>query len=474
MADLARPEMLGGPSRVEVLFATYFDTLGRILDRNGISFRIRKSGEHLVQTIKSDGQSSSGLFTRSERELEVETIEPALSRDDPVYALLESSGSKLHPMFSTDVRRSTWLFVNADCVIELVCDCGFISADDRKCAISEMELELRSGPRACVFKKAAELAQLLPVRLGVLTKPERGWMLREPERTCFKADKLLMDQGSRTADAFRQVCWHCIRLYRINEDLLLAGQGSEALHQARVAIRRLRAAMSSFRKLVAGDPQATDLKQELRWLAAQLGMVRDIDVLLERANSVSIRINLHDQRTKAYESLCRALDSSRARILFLNLAGWLSEGAWLHLHATEKLRARPIRKLAVAALERLHRKVERAGATLFEPDNDEGRHALRKDAKKLRYASEFFASQFQAAKQKCRYKKFLSTLEDLQDHLGQLNDRATTLALIRQMDIQGGLASFEGGDSTSKEALIASAQSAHAALMKTKPFWEAK
>src|SRR5262249_10887832 len=113
------------------------------------------------------------------------------------------------------------------------------------------------------------------------------------------------------------------------------------------------------------------------------------------------------------------------------------------------------------------------------------RHKLRIQAKKVRYASEFFGDLFGGKKASRRRAKFLSALERVQDCLGDLNDiavheeRITAIAGSRgQRRRRGGGSrrAFPAGFVTGREdarldTVLASANDAHAALAKIKPFW---
>src|SRR3546814_11189111 len=67
--------------------------------------------------------------------------------------------------------------------------------------------------------------------------------------------------------------------------------------------------------------------------------------------------------------------------------------------------------------------------------SDLARHEVRKDAKKLRYASEFFTSLFDRKRERRRHKKFVAALEGVQDKLGALNDLATAPQLLEQLGL---------------------------------------
>jgi triphosphatase len=463
-------QALGEPVEFDHLLATYFDTADRLLAKNGISLRIRREGGHLIQTIKSSGKSGSGLFDRREDVRKVRRMVPALEPGDPVASLLAGKGAELGPVFKVEVDRTIWRLADGDCRIEVALDLGFASAGEARRPISEIELELRSGNVACLFELADKLSRSIPVRLGILTKAERGWMLLEPERTSFKAEKLRLAKDMTSAAAFQLICQSCIRQFRLNEELLLASGGSEAVHQARVAIRRLRSAFTAFRKLIRDDATTALLNRDLRWLAGELGAVRDIDVLQEMAPTDQLKARLAELRGQAYAHLREILDTERSRMLFVDIARWLNQGAWLHLPESEKHRVRPLRDHAERVLARLFGKVRRGGYALFGRDLDEGRHELRKSAKKLRYALEFLGSQFSSRTEQVALKSFLSSLETLQEVLGRLNDLSSAGNAVKRLNLEDEWTGWPVSGHEKSE-LLAAAQGAHASLMGAHRFW---
>src|SRR3546814_2270038 len=104
------------------------------------------------------------------------------------------------------------------------------------------------------------------------------------------------------ADAFRHIAQSCVRQFRLNEALLLAGRDAGALHQVRVALRRLRSAFSIFKPVIGGDAH-TPLRDELRWLASELANARNLDVLLERAKPGALRDRIAASREAAYDAV---------------------------------------------------------------------------------------------------------------------------------------------------------------------------
>jgi len=118
----------------------------------------------------------------------------------------------------------------------------------------------------------------------------------------------------------------------------------------------------------------------------------------------------------------------------------------------------PIEDFAESALDRFWRKVKKGGRHLADID-DEDRHAVRIAAKKLRYGCEFFAPLHDGTKQ------FITTLADLQEHLGDLNDIVTARILAARFP---GIALTDEPD---RALLLAAAEKTHIRLTEIGPFW---
>lgn len=300
----------------------YFDTPDQALARAGVSLRIRKSDGKRVQTIKAAGASAAGLFARSEWERAVRNDTPVLDAKTPLPPSLGECADAIAPIFEVAIDRHSWIVAEGDATIEVVLDRGKVVAGDRQSPICEIELELKSGAPAALFAFARKLDAVAPVRLGVLTKAERGYRLAGPAPTMVKAEPVLLVDGVTPARAFAIVAQSCIRQFRLNESLLLAGGGAAALHQARVALRRLRSAFSIFRPVV-GDPGAA-LGADLRWLASELGEARNLDVLLARTRPAgSLRDSIAAARASAYHRVGEVLEMPRTRHMMLDLAEWI-------------------------------------------------------------------------------------------------------------------------------------------------------
>ncbi len=129
---------------------------------------------------------------------------------------------------------------------------------------------------------------------------------------------------------------------------------SESVHQMRVGLRRLRAAMSVF-KVLLQDSQSEAIKAELKWLTEQLGPARDFDVfvresvapLSETASEMGVlQEDMEARRDEGFRGAREAVDSERYRRLVLSAALWLASGAWSA--TADPLKAVPRERLVTA------------------------------------------------------------------------------------------------------------------------------
>jgi triphosphatase len=449
------PPLLTLDGETATLHATYFDTPDHQLAHQGVSLRIRRSGRRRIQTVKANGRGGAGLFARDEWERPVRGDTPVLDDGNPVAALLGDAVADVVPVFAVIVERRTWLVPQDGALIELVLDRGVVRAGDREEPICEIELELKNGAPAALFALARRIDADVPVRTGVLSKSERGYRLTKALPKAHKAEPVRLDPDMTTGDAFGRIVALCLRHYRLNEGLLLEGYVPAALHQARVAIRRLRTALSLFGPLLRAE-EVAGFQGELRWLAHVLGEARDLDVLsVDDAAGYAV---LEAARTQAHARVLQWLGAARVRMLMLDLTQWLADGAGLGDEA-----AQPIAPFAADRLRKRRKRVAKGGKHMKRL-SDEARHAVRKDAKKLRYASEYFGDLF-PAKTARRYKRFIGKLEAMQDRLGKLNDLVTAPATLARI----GLA--READMADKPKLLRAAAKAHGKLVEAQPFW---
>lgn len=451
------------------LVSTYFDTPGQDLRRAGYSLRVRRDGRRRIQTFKADGGGFAGLFARPEWECPVAGDVPLFDENCAPLAAMLGAGAlaRIGPVFVTDVRRTSWMIDYAGARIEVALDDGEIRAGACIERLCELELELSAGPPRALFDLARALNEAVPLRLGVRSKADRGYACVDGNPTGrAMAEPLALDPEGDAGDAFRVIAGAGIRQFRRNEALLLATAAAEPLHQARVGLRRLRSAFSLFGPLLAADRRAGQLRAELRWLAAKLGDVRNLDVLIARCADAA-GDELFAARTRAFEQARAALASTRCRRLMIDLAAWLELGDWRVAPAHPARLHAALEPFARALLESQRRRLKHHGKGLarLAPRR---RHRVRIEVKKLRYATEFFTVLYADGKARRRHRAFLAALDRLQDLLGELNDLAVGAALLARL---GSDMKLPKSGRHRRRRLLDGAEDACDALLRAKRYW---
>lgn len=404
----------------------YFDTPKGRLRRRGWVLRVRHEGDRYVQTIKLSGDSA-GLFDRDEWESDVAGPQPDLKiiAGTPLHELVKAQHfRRLAPVLRTEVMRSTWVARPRGATIEITYDEGAVEAGGATEPIRELELELKAGEVGALFSTAKQISAGIPVKLGVLAKSERGFILADGRSgRPVKATQVELEPKPSIAGGFAAIVTACLKHFRLNEPLLISQQDSEALHQLRVAVRRIRSALWLFRPAVE-DKEFTRASDRLRRFTRELGTARNIDVILASLRSDDpARDQLERDRRLLYGRIIRKLSSRAFRNFVIDLLAWTHVGEWRN----GKKAGKPLIPFAKKRLDRLWRRIDER-ATDLTLLSDLERHRLRIDTKKIRYALQFMEGPFRTAGS-VQYE-FADAAEGVQDSLGCLNDLATREKLI--------------------------------------------
>jgi CHAD domain-containing protein len=321
-----------------------------------------------------------------------------------------------------------------------------------------------------------------PLAMTKATPPRAGNAARQHSAAVLeprKAGPVALDPKLQPAQAFAAIAHECVRQLAANTQGTLLDQNPEFVHQMRVALRRLRSALRLFRPYLP-VPFVRDVKPELQWLATQLGKVRDWDVLIgetlprllrtqpdarpgatERAIVAAAQV----RRNAAARSMHRALRSRRFAALLSELARVL---ALLQLDGPVAAK-KPPRLPALAA-----HKLQKAHARLrFKPRELQGmtpdaRHQVRIDAKRLRYAVEFFSSLY-APKAAARYAERLAAL---QEALGTLNDHVVAADLLASLRLPSSTAArVQGRLLEQNQAWLDAGVQVHKKFRRAQAFW---
>ncbi|MGE5503600.1 MAG: CHAD domain-containing protein, partial [Actinomycetota bacterium] len=428
--------LVEGPVRSRTLVSQYFDTADLALAAAGLSLRIRRKGRQRIQTLKTEGSRSAGLFTRREWESPATGERPGtdfLAASNLPELAAPDLSARLQPVFSTKVRRTTLMLAGEDWRAELALDEGEIVAGDARRPIAEAELELLAGPPARLHDLARRLAEDLPLHLLTRSKSDRGYALaagRGPQPV--KARPPTLSEEMTAAQAFQAIGRACLAHLLANQEALLAGDG-EAVHQMRVALRRLRSAVRLFAKVVDGPATAKAL-DDIRWLLRHLGPARDADVFVTEMLAPVVEAHPGDRAMAALDSHWRrrrdadmaaardAVASMRFTALVLDLGAWIEAGRW----NVAKAATRAVVPFAAKVLARRHRKIMKAGDGRLARLPPDELHQVRILGKQLRYGCEFFAGLLPGK----AARPFIAGLAELQDALGRINDIATALARL--------------------------------------------
>ena len=197
------------------------------------------------------------------------------------------------------------------------------------------------------------------------------------------------------ATAFQRIARDCVAKIEVHRSSACA-RDAEAVHQIRVAITRLRAAVSFFAPMTV-DTEWVRLKKEIVWLNGSLGAARDTDVIMEYAGRNRYRAwaqgmigqDLDECRKRDHRRLVRCLRAPRFQRLIDALFGWITRGPWVERwsKAARRKHARSLKAYCEHELDRWHRRLIRKGRDL-ETMNAAHRHRLRIRAKRLRYMLE--------------------------------------------------------------------------------------
>ena len=471
------PALARARPRTVHLQATYYDTPDFDLRRRGMALRLRRAGRRWFQTLKAGRSGAAGLHSRDEWEFErgEASIDLALLEGTP-FADIPSAGEGLAEIFTVDVKRTTWeIEVVPGDRVEVALDRGEVRHGVRAESISELEIESLSGDPMAVFALAAKLlsgAGDSPARLrpSAITKAGRGYRLASGEEAQpVRAVRANLEASMTPSEAARAVAAAALTQLQANEAGVIAGAEPEYLHQFRVALRRLRSALGVFRE--AAGPAAAALREELRWIGGLTGPARDWDVFATATLATLLQAHGDGKAAKSLESraalrrgaasatLREALLSTRWARLLLALARWLAEPAVPARDGTESLPAFA-RRVVRKRYKRLLRDTARLSAL-----TPAERHALRLDAKRLRYALEGLAPLFRRK----RVEAHLDALSEIQDDLGRANDAAVAARLLGQLRPPAGFGEFARGWFAAQEYASAAGLERHAALLASVP-----
>lgn len=477
--DVDVPDLRALPGVHEVrsetveLEARYVDTPDLALLRSRTTLRRRRGGHdegwHLKRPVSADGTLRSELSAP----LGSAATAPAALRRQ-VHVVLR--GRRLVPVATLTTRRTYHRLVADDGrVLAEVCDDivhGRVGDDVQRNGVAVGRGSQRTG-------LPAEESAGAPANEGHLIEQEwREWeveLVEGGQDLLDAAAKLLVAAGAvpagrpskvgrvlaefiadaPTARSSRlgrrragTVVWEHLAAQVAalhSNDPLVRSEEPDAVHDMRVAVRRLRSALKTFRPLV--DRDVTEpLRVELKELGRVLGEARDAEVVRDRLHAevagldvdlvvgpVEARLeDLDGAYRAAYRAVVRSLDTKRYTRLLDALDQLLESPPWT---AQARRRAEDVLPRQVRAA---HRDVDRAVARAKKTTGsarDLALHDARKAAKGARYAGEAVASRFGAPAE-----RYASGMEAVQDALGEHQDAVVARHLVLELGMRAHLA----------------------------------
>jgi CHAD domain-containing protein len=477
-AFLARPDVGGVPADAwheTAVQDRYVDTRDRALERAGYAARLRGRDGTTTLALKSLTPASGALHRREELEgAASEELDPAAWPASPARDLLVATvgSAPLEERFTIRQRRRVRELRGPAGVAELSADEVQVLREGLPLgSFAALEVELRDGSEELLVRLAAAIEATGVVRPSDRSKFEAARSLAEAadaqaapkgrgagskgraSATEPAAGQANGGPGSNThglvvgrspgvvaddplPEAGRKVLrFHLARMLAA-EAGTRSGEEVEDLHKMRVATRRMRAAWRVFgggfrparvRRSVAG----------LRTLAADLGAVRDLDVLIEGLEGYAKTIGepagaglrplvdaWREERERARTRLVRYLDSDAYRHFVDDQVTFVITDGMDAIPAAPA-DPRRVRDTAASRLWEAYQQVRAYDAILRWADLA-AIHELRIAGKRLRYAIEFFREPLGP-----EAGMLVERVTAMQDHLGMLHDADVAAGLAR-------------------------------------------
>ena len=429
------------------LHSLYVDTVDLTLARQGVALRLRQDRNRWEATAKWAGRVDETLHERPELTVDL-SAPPALPfvlPEGPLHTHLAAlvAGRPLLPILITDIHRRRVDVLAAgeadgdESLAELALDRVRLRSPQNPTADAayyEVEIEQLRGQRQQVAELARQLQRQFKLAPSPDSKFARGLKLLYGGAGLVAAEPHVL-AGDTVEQAARSVVGRHLRRLREHDPGTRIGEDPEALHDMRVAVRRLRAAVRIF---AAGFPVRAEhgLRGELRWLGRLLGGVRDLDVQLEhlaafaaqappnvRAGLLGFDDYLVAERSRRRAPMLAGLDSPRYFRLLVRLEEFAAGRA---RRGKRSVAQTPVAVIGRRAIKKALRDLLKRGDKIGAAPTPEDLHVLRIRAKRLRYLFEFLIDV--VGKEGGRFVKRLTRLQDL---LGTYHDAVVAGDYVR-------------------------------------------
>lgn len=450
----------GGNERTVEVEDRYVDTAYGALAQAGFGARLRREdGGPVSVTVKTvshdraadgtvdDASDPAALSHRVEVEGPAdERLDPDLWPPSAARELINEvrDRARLRTLFTINQRREQRSLALDDGPVQVTLDRVAVFRGARPLAsFSVLEVEATNGSGASL----ARLATLIEATGYVTPEPRskeeiaRQYVAQAAEDPSHRLPRVPTSPGVKADDSLGEAGRKVLRMHLARmlsfEAGTRSGEDAEDLHKMRVATRRMRGAWRVFEGAYRPKVQGRYVG-ELRSIAGALGVVRDIDVLLEdldahlaklptpgRDAMEPLRQAWRRQREVARAHLIARLDSRQYRQFvedYLDFTESPGVGGILTPMGQPGLVRDTAGSRILAAYEHV-----RAYQTIITWADVPTLHALRIEAKRLRYTLEYFSEVLPVAS-----RKLIATVTEMQDHLGLMNDADVAATAIRE------------------------------------------
>jgi CHAD domain-containing protein len=467
--DLPRVAATRGPEE-ERLDAEYYDTADLRLIRAGITLRRRRGGSDAGWHLKLP----AGPDTRTEIRLPLGRAGRAVPGELADLVLAHTRGEPLQLVaeMTTTRQRQVLLDRSGESLAEVAAD--DVSARTLGDSVTvtrwqEVEVELTGGDRR-LLGAADDLLRRHGLRRSARSaKLERALGLEPPE----PAEPASTRSPAPSSPAGEVVLAYLTAQAGLLKSLdpMVRRDEPDSVHQMRIATRRLRSTLRSFRQVIRGKDTGR-LAGELKWLGGVLGAARDAEVLAGHLQArlrhspaeqvigpVQARVQAHfaSAGAGARRAARAALTSDRYFALLDELDQVIAAPPF------GPDAARPASEALTAATRRAYRqtrrRMRRARAAAAGPARDTALHQARKAAKRARYAAEAAAPAMGKSA-----RRFASRMKQVQSVLGAHQD----CVIARQAERQLGMSAHLAGENAFSYGLLYERETQEASRLRAK------
>ena len=436
------------PSGTRLLLDQYLDTTDWAFHQAGFALRVRDADGAREATLKAFGEQSDGPSRRREinEPLGDGDGEGLLARSGPVTSRVRAvvGAGELHELFSLRTERRTF-DVHAAGVLDPIAEVGFDATEVEpdgaaSRSLRRVELEVADHRALATVEQLAVALQRSQGFEAVSGSKFAAGLAATGRSPAGGPDLGPSRVGS--ASTLGEVAYAALRRQfaaaLANEPGTRLGEDGEALHDMRVATRRMRSALSVFAGAL--PPAVRALRGELRWVADALGEVRDLDVQIEwlREEAAASGVGgaagsglmpviewLEAQRGAARARMLGSLDSPRYRSLVETATARLRAGD------TTPAGSAPAVHVAPPLLRKRWRRLNRLAKRLGPASPDDAFHDARIRAKRIRYTTEFTARLYGNGSD-----DFIGALKAAQDGLGRRHDATIAVELLERIGVE--------------------------------------